>query len=95
MAPVVVWESRERRAAHLEKGMEFMSKGAHHRSYDNKGGKEQHVTEIVAQKVRFLGGGNGKGKGEQLPKSIQTGTTSPSEGDPFHRLISDPISLKT
>ena len=45
-----------------EKGRQVYVEGAlRHRSYDNKEGKEQHVTEIVAQKVRFLGGGsNGK-----------------------------------
>jgi single-strand DNA-binding protein len=60
---VVVWGKQgEACGQYLEKGRQVYVEGTlRHRSYDNKEGKEQHVTEIVAQKVRFLGGAsNGK-----------------------------------
>jgi len=67
---VVVWGKQgEACGQYLEKGRQVYVEGAiRYRSYDNKEGKEQHVTEIVAQKVRFLSGGNGKAKEEQLPQ---------------------------
>jgi single-strand DNA-binding protein len=68
---VVVWGKQgEACGQFLEKGRQVYVEGAiRYRSYDNKEGKEQHVTEVVAQKVRFLGGGNGKAKEEeQLPQ---------------------------
>ena len=68
---VVVWGKQgEACGQYLEKGRQVYVEGElRYRSYDNKEGKEQHVTEIVAQKVRFLGGGNGKAKGEQPPEA--------------------------
>ena len=69
---VVVWGKQgEACGQYLEKGRQVYVEGElRHRSYDNKDGKEQHVTEIVAQKVRFLGGGsNGKTKGEPDPQA--------------------------
>jgi single-strand DNA-binding protein len=75
---VVVWGKQgEACGQYLEKGRQVYVEGAlRHRSYDNKDGKEQHVTEIVAQKVRFLGGGNGKARENSLPQAIRTGTIS-------------------
>ncbi len=48
---VVVWGKQgEACSQYLEKGRQVYVEGAlRHRSYDNKDGKEQHVTEIVAQ----------------------------------------------
>ena len=74
---VVVWGKQgEACGQYLEKGRQVYVEGTlRHRSYENKEGKEQHVTEIVAQKVRFLGGGNGKEReANSLPQPIQTGT---------------------
>jgi single-strand DNA-binding protein len=76
---VVVWGKQgEACSQYLEKGRQVYVEGElRHRSYDNKEGKEQHVTEIVAQKVRFLGGSNGKGKGEQAPQVDPDGDDIP------------------
>ena len=50
---VVVWGKQgEACGQFLEKGRQVYVEGAlRHRSFDNKEGKEQHVTEIVAQKA--------------------------------------------
>jgi single-strand DNA-binding protein len=67
---VIVWGKQgEACGQYLEKGRQVYVEGTlRHRSYDNKEGKEQHVTEIVAQKVRFLGGGsNGKSSEPEPP----------------------------
>jgi single-strand DNA-binding protein len=74
---VVVWGKQgEACSQYLEKGRQVYVEGTpRHRSYDNKDGKEQHVTEIVAEKVRFLGGGNGKAREEQPPQVDPDGTT--------------------
>ncbi len=76
---VVVWGKQgEACSQYLEKGRQVYVEGAlRHRSYDNKEGKEQHVTEIVAQKVRFLGSGNGKAKEEQPPQVDPDGDDIP------------------
>ena len=76
---VVVWGKQgEACGQFLEKGRQVYVEGTlRHRSYDNKEGKEQHVTEIVAQKVRFLGGGNGKGREEQPPQVDPDGDDIP------------------
>jgi single-strand DNA-binding protein len=76
---VVVWGKQgEACGQYLEKGRQVYVEGMlRHRSYENKEGKEQHVTEIVAQKVRFLGGGNGKAREEQPPSTDPDGDDIP------------------
>ena len=77
---VVVWGKQgEACGQFLEKGRQVYVEGElRHRSFENKEGKEQHVTEIVAQKVRFLGGSNnGKAKEEQPPQVDPDGDDIP------------------
>jgi len=72
---VVVWGKQgEACGQYLEKGRQVYVEGSlRYRSYDNKEGTEQHVTEIVAQKVRFLGGAsNGKSsEAEPAPAGME------------------------
>ena len=76
---MVVWGKQEKACGqYLEKGRQVYVEGAlRHRSYDNNDGKEQHVTEIVAQKVRFLSSGNRKAKEEQPPQVDPDGDEIP------------------
>lgn len=64
---VVVWGKQgEACAEHLQKGRQVYVEGSlRYRTYDGKDGNKRSVAEVVAQKVRFLGGGNGKAKEEE------------------------------
>jgi single-strand DNA-binding protein len=64
---------------YLEKGRQVYVEGMfRHRSYENKEGKEQRVTEIVAQKVRFLSGpSNGKSS------EVDSAPSEPEDDIPF------------
>jgi len=47
-------------AQYLAKGRQVYIEGSiRSRSYDDKSGNKRYITEIVAQRVRFLGGGGG------------------------------------
>jgi single-strand DNA-binding protein len=57
---VVVWENRASTAGNLAKGRQVYVEGSiATRSYDDKSGNKRYVTEVVAQRVQFLGGGGG------------------------------------
>ncbi len=58
---VVVWGKQgELCGQYLAKGRQVYVEGSiRTRSYDDKNGNKRYVTEIVAQRVRFLGGGGG------------------------------------
>ena len=58
---VVVWgKQAETCGQYLAKGRQVFVEGSiRSRSYDDKSGNKRYVTEIVAQRVRFLGGGGG------------------------------------
>ena len=58
---VVVWGKQgETCAQYLAKGRQAYIEGSiRNRSYDDKNGQKRYITEIVAQRVRFLGGGGG------------------------------------
>ena len=64
---VVVWgKQAENCGQYLAKGRQVYVEGAiRSRSYDDKDGNKRYVTEIVAQRVQFLGGGGGGGRGAQ------------------------------
>jgi single-strand DNA-binding protein len=61
---VVVWgKQAESCGQYLAKGRQVYVEGAiRSRSYDDKEGNKRYITEIVAQRIQFLGGG-GSGRG--------------------------------
>lgn len=61
---IVAWnKSGENAAKYLTKGRQAAVEGRLQiRSYDGDDGKKRWVTEVVADKVEFLGGGNGSTK---------------------------------
>jgi single-strand DNA-binding protein len=65
---VVVWGKQAENCGHyLAKGRQVYLEGSiRSRSYDDKEGNKRYITEVVAQRVQFLGGGSGGGKGGQL-----------------------------
>ncbi len=58
---IVVWGKQgETCGQYLAKGRQVFVEGSiRSRSYDDKSGNKRYVTEIIAQRVRFLGGGGG------------------------------------
>ena len=65
---VVVWgKTGENCGKYLQKGQKVYIEGRiQTRSWDDKEGKKQYMTEVVANQVVFLGGGRG---GEDSPRS--------------------------
>ncbi len=64
--PIVVWSKlAELCAQYLKKGQQAAVEGRIQvRNYENKEGRRVYVTEIVAENVQFLSGGQGQGGGE-------------------------------
>src|SRR5262249_28613210 len=62
---VIVWGKQgENCGKFLSKGRQVFVEGEiRSRSYDDKDGNKRYITEIIAQNVRFLGGGGGGGRG--------------------------------
>ncbi len=60
---IIVWGKQgENCGKFLSKGRQVFVEGEiRSRSYDDKDGNKRYITEIVAQNVRFLGGGGGGG----------------------------------
>ena len=58
---IIVWGKQgETCGQYLAKGRQVFVEGSiRSRSYDDKSGNKRYVTEIVAQRIRFLGGGGG------------------------------------
>lgn len=58
---IIVWGKQgETCGQYLAKGRQVFVEGSiRTRSYDDKTGTKRYVTEIVAQRIRFLGGGGG------------------------------------
>ncbi|MEK6614430.1 MAG: single-stranded DNA-binding protein [Candidatus Binatota bacterium] len=58
---IVVWGKQgESCGQYLAKGRQVFVEGSiRTRTYDDKSGNKRYITEIVAQRVRFLGGGGG------------------------------------
>ena len=61
---IIVWGKQgENCGKFLSKGRQVFVEGEiRSRSYDDKDGNKRYITEIVAQNVRFLGGGQGGGR---------------------------------
>jgi len=64
---IVVWgKQAESCGQYLTKGRQVYVEGRiTSRSYDDKDGNKRYITEIVAQRVQFLGGGSGGGRAGQ------------------------------
>ena len=62
---IIVWGKQgENCGKFLSKGRQVFVEGEiRSRSYDDKDGNKRYMTEIIAQQVRFLGGGSGGGRG--------------------------------
>jgi single-strand DNA-binding protein len=58
---IVVWGKQgETCGQYLSKGRQVFVEGSiRSRSYDDQSGNKRYITEIVAQKIKFLGGGGG------------------------------------
>ena len=61
---IVVWgKQAETCGQYLSTGRQVYVEGRiQTRSYDDRDGNKRYVTEIVAQRVQFLGGGGGEGR---------------------------------
>lgn len=72
---VVVWgKTAENCAKYLQKGRQVYVEGRlQTRSWDDKEGKKQYMTETVANQVVFLGGGAGRGGAEDGGRPAQSG----------------------
>src|SRR5687768_14030618 len=80
---VVVWGKRaEVCAKYLSKGRQVYVEGRiQTRSWDDKDGNKKYMTEVVANDVQFLGGGNRDGAGS----SRGGGDASPPTSDDYDR----------
>jgi single-strand DNA-binding protein len=77
---IVVWGKQgETCGQYLAKGRQVFVEGSiRNRSYDDKSGNKRYVTEIIAQRVRFLGGGGG---GRIAPEAEGQAEEAPAGGD--------------
>jgi single-strand DNA-binding protein len=66
---VVVWgKQAETCGQYLSKGRQVFIEGSiRSRQYDDKEGQKRYITEVVAMRVQFLGGGRGEGAGRGAP----------------------------
>ena len=56
-------------AQYLSKGRQVFVEGSiRTRQYDDKDGNRRYMTEVIAQRVQFLGGGGGGGRGADAPR---------------------------
>jgi len=97
---VVLWRA-ENLANYLLKGKQVYVEGRlHTRSYDDKDGKKQYFTEVVAEDVLLLGGrggeaGPGGGGGEyasgpvSMPRSAQRQAPASAPAESFSQEITD------
>ena len=88
---IIVWGKQgESCAQYLAKGRQVFVEGSiRSRSYDDKSGNKRYITEIVAQRVRFLGGGGGtriapEAEGESSGEPVSGEQSPPLDDDiPF------------
>ena len=81
---VVVWgKQAEACEQYLSKGKQVFIEGRiDNRSYDDKDGNKKYITEIVAQNVRFLGGGQ-RGEAQGGGGSVDAPTGGDEDEIPF------------
>ena len=74
---VVVWgKQAETCGQYLAKGRQVFVEGSvRTRQYDDKEGNRRYITEVVAQRVQFLGGG---GRGAEAPRSAAAAEEPPA-----------------
>jgi single-strand DNA-binding protein len=72
---VVVWgKQAETCGQYLSKGRQVFIEGSiRSRQYDDKEGQKRYITEVIAQRVQFLGGGRGDGAGRGAPAGAGAG----------------------
>lgn len=77
---IVVWGKQgETCGQYLAKGRQVFVEGSiRSHSYDDKNGVKRYMTEIIAQRVRFLGGGGG---GRVAPESEAPSEMPATTGD--------------
>jgi single-strand DNA-binding protein len=84
---VVVWGKQgEHCGQYLAKGRQVYVEGSiRTRSYDDKSGNKRYITEVVAQRVQFLGGGGGTRLAPQAESApaddVQSGAGQPPIDD--------------
>lgn len=66
---VVVWgKQAEHCGTYLSKGRQVFVEGrVQTREWNDKEGNKRYTTEVVAQRVQFLGGGSGRSEGQGAP----------------------------
>jgi single-strand DNA-binding protein len=81
---IIVWGKQgETCGQYLAKGRQAYIEGSiRTRSYDDKTGQKRYVTEIIAQRVRFLGGGGGTRVAPEA-ESDAPGETAATSQAPF------------
>src|SRR5262245_14961420 len=87
---IVVWgKQAETCGQYLAKGRQVYVEGSiRTRSYDDKSGNKRYITEVVAQRIQFLGGGGGTRLAPQSESGpaddMSVGGAPPSDDDiPF------------
>ncbi len=85
---VVVWgKQAETCGQYLAKGRQVYVEGSiRTRQYDDKDGNRRYITEVIGQRVQFLGGGGGGGgrgaeSGRSAPDEPPAGPPSSAEDD--------------
>jgi single-strand DNA-binding protein len=78
---IIVWGKQgETCGQYLAKGRQVFVEGSiRTRTYDDKTGTKRYVTEIVAQRIRFLGGGGGTRVAQDM-ESVPVDDVGPASG---------------
>ena len=81
---IVVWgKQAETCGQYLQKGRQVYIEGSiRSRQYDDKDGNKRYITEIVAQRVQFLGGGGAGGGGRSAGPRDAVADEPPGSGAP-------------
>ncbi len=89
---IVVWgRQAESCGQYLSKGRQVYIEGSiRSRNYEDKDGNKRYITEIVAQRVQFLGGGGGARSGQSFDDEpsggfddVGAGSVPPDDDVPF------------
>jgi single-strand DNA-binding protein len=82
---VVVWgKQAETCGQYLSKGRQVFIEGSiRSRQYDDKEGQKRYITEVIAQRVQFLGGGRGDGAGRGAPAGAAGGGSEDAPPSPM------------